>query len=151
MMLTENDIVDAVSDYLEALDFQCVRRHTHQHGVDISAEHGTVKVLIEAKGATPFGGDGLPFTRNQVRTHVAVAFYTAAKLLTDPRPAEAEHRRVAIALPDNEHHAEFIRPILKSLSDLGIGVFWVTETRAVRFNEEWPLGVTAATRPTNTR
>ena len=138
-MLTENDIVDAVSEYLEALDFDCVRRHTHQHGVDVSAEKGTVKVLIEAKGATPVGGDGLPFTRNQVRTHVAVAFYTAAKLLREPPLVSRERRRVAIALPDNQHHAEFILAIAKPLSDLGIAVFWVTENRHVRFDGSWQL------------
>jgi hypothetical protein len=138
-MLTENDIVDAVSEYLEALEFQCVCRHTHQHGVDVSAEKGTVKVLIEAKGATPVGGDGLPFTRNQVRTHVAVAFYTAAKLLREPPPVSRERRRVAIALPDNQHHAEFILAIADPLRDLGIAVFWVADTGGVRFDGSWEL------------
>ena len=138
-MLTENDVVDAVCEYLHALEFLTVRMHTHQRGVDIVAEKGTMRVLVEAKGATPVGGDGLPFTRNQVRTHVAVAFYAAAKLLSEPPPANTERRRVAIALPDNEHHAEFMRPISTSLKNLGIGVFWVRDSRAVRFHGPWRL------------
>ena len=43
MILTENDIVDAVSEYLEALEFECVRRHKHQHGVDVSSEKAPSK------------------------------------------------------------------------------------------------------------
>lgn len=138
-MLTENDIVDAVGGYLEALEFVCIRKHTHQHGIDIIAERGVVKVLIEAKGSTPVGGDGLPFTRKQVRTHVAVAFYTAAKLLREPTRDEKERRRVALALPDNEHHAEFILAISEALRDLKIGVFWVNDVGLVRFEGPWRL------------
>lgn len=81
----------------------------------------------------------MPFTRNQVRTHVAVAFYTAAKLLREPPPVSGQRRRVAIALPDNQHHAEFILAISKPLTSLGIGVFWVTEARVVRFDGPWRL------------
>jgi hypothetical protein len=93
--------------------------------------------LIEAKGETPVGGDGMRFTRNQFRTHVSVAFYAAAKLLRAPHRIRGERRRVPIALPDNQHHAEFMRAITTPLRDLGIGVFWVSEPRSVRLRGPW--------------
>lgn len=61
---------------------------------------------------------GETFTRNQIRSHVAVAFYRAAKMRTDSVQA-------GMAFPDNEHHREFVAAIEAAIRGLGIAVFWV--------------------------
>jgi len=52
-VLTENDVIDAVCDYLEAAGYEILQRsHTKQKGTDIIAKRpeGPGRLLIEAKG-----------------------------------------------------------------------------------------------------
>jgi len=51
--LTENDVVDAVCDRLESAGWTVTQRlTTTQKGDDIVAQLGTVRLAVEAKGAT---------------------------------------------------------------------------------------------------
>lgn len=135
-MLTENDVVIAVVNYLGSRGYRIVQqRSTQERGIDIEAVAiGTGRrLLIEAKGATS-SKEGTnrynrPFTPNQARTHVAVALYCAARL----RQEYAEqHSEIALALPDDEVHSRLVEKISSSLKDLGIAVYFVSKDKVVR-------------------
>jgi HJR/Mrr/RecB family endonuclease len=83
-MLTENDVIEVVVSHLKQGGWVILNTcSTGQHGVDILREQGGRRLAIEAKGGTSatMGTKryGKPFTANQKRTLVAVAFLTAAQ------------------------------------------------------------------------
>lgn len=111
-MLTENDVVGAVREYLERQGYLIKRTATtNQRGIDIVALHpssGRI-VLVEAKGETTSKNSarqGEAFSRAQCRTHIAVALYTAARLRDSP--TKRAKQVVAIALPDVPPHPELV-------------------------------------------
>lgn len=141
-MLTEDQVVDAVCRDLEDRGYEIhSRATTKDHGIDITAAKGRRLLVIEAKGATSnlrsSNRFGRPFTRSQCRTHVVAAFITAAALVSDS--AIQAGRRVAIALPSDRIHREFISKIATSLQRLGIGVIWVDARRQVTYDAPWQL------------
>lgn len=136
-MLTENDIVQAVARHLESIGYRIESAlSTEEHGIDIVAEHPETKkrVLVEAKGGTSSkkvsNRYGKPFSLNQAKTHVSVAFYWAAKLrekfLSQPEDVE-----IALAFPTDEAHPRLVENISSALSTLGITVFFVNEDKQV--------------------
>ncbi|HOA14628.1 MAG TPA: hypothetical protein PLB35_08185 [Myxococcota bacterium] len=132
--LTENDIVEAVCRYIQAQGMTIESRcSTKQQGYDIVAIHPKTgrRLIIEAKGATSASETsarfGKGFSTNQVRSHVARAFYTAASTLQK----EAGKADAAIALPDTENHRHFVQNIESSLKNLGIAVFWVNSNGSI--------------------
>lgn len=133
--LTENDVVQAVGGYLSAHGYRVERMpSTAEQGVDIVAVHPQTgaRLLVEAKGGTSSKPDtkrfGKPFTPNQARSHVSVAFYAAAKLLHEhPR----DHTRVAMAFPDDRNHRSLVERIRSAIDTLGIEVFFVDASRGV--------------------
>lgn len=80
--LYEDDVVHAVMAHLESegwtIDSFAL---SHQHGDDIVASRGDQRLVIEAKGdgssKSTTARFGKTFTRNQVKTHVAVAVVRA--------------------------------------------------------------------------
>ena len=130
-MLYEDDVIDAVCDYLRQHGFtisgQCA---STMRGDDIVAHGtGTIRDLhIEAKGETSKRTGslrhGLPFDGSQVLDHVANAFYRAAKMATEGRVG-------GIALPANPAHQKRIADIAHAIDSLGIVVFFVAEDLTV--------------------
>ena len=129
-MLYEDDVIDAVCDYLRLHGFtissQCA---STKRGDDIVA-HGTGKIRdlhIEAKGETSKRTGSLrhgsPFDGAQVLVHVASAFYRAAKMATKGRVG-------GIALPANPAHLQRIADIARAIDSLDIVVFFVEIGRA---------------------
>ena len=126
--ITENDVVAAVCDYLEARGFKIKQRlTTRQQGDDIIAGRGDTTLFIEAKGATSAraGSErfGRPFDSAQVRVHVAEAVYKAIQVLS--RSNDRSNTRAAIALPANDVHDREVRTVMRMLQELKITVFWV--------------------------
>lgn len=126
--LNENEVVEAVCKHLEARGMTDVKScTTKQQGYDIIARYPDSDrlLIIEAKGATSARPGSARFeagfSRNQVRAHVAKAFYAAAAALQK----EAGKADAAIALPDTENHRHFVAAIKSSLKHLGISVLWV--------------------------
>ena len=143
-MLTENDIIEAVAAALQRGGYSIQRTATTVlRGVDIEAVSASKRrtVLIEAKGETTSktytSRHGKPFTRNQCRTHIAVALFTAAR--TRDRVKGRTRELVAIALPDVETNRELIASVRASIRLLGIGIFWVSPAKSVRFEGPWRL------------
>lgn len=135
-MLTENDVIDAVASYLVSKGYNIVSQcSTVQQGIDIVAvcKSTNARVLVEAKGGTSSKNGssrfGKPFTLNQAKNHVAVAFYYAAKLLQNNSELSP---RIALAFPDDDNHRLLINNIITALEILGISVFFVDECRNVR-------------------
>jgi hypothetical protein len=100
-------------------------------GVDIVAcrsDHGVLRV--EAKGATSSKAGtvryGQPFTRAQINTHVARAFYTAAAQLESTGFQKADLS--AMAFPTTPDHRWFVDRIRGPISRLGIGIIWLLAT-----------------------
>lgn len=134
-ILNENDVVGAVARYLQP---HCINRpmarKTYERGVDIEATLRSGEQLqIEAKGgtsATPGTARyGLPFSRNQVRSHVARALLTTLEAIS-----KGAGRRVigGMAFPDDEIHWGFVCAIAPIIRKLKLRVFFVDRRRSVR-------------------
>jgi len=144
-MLTESDVIDAVSSFLDSQGYEIRQKLTPlQRGYDIIAvKHGTPDLVlyVEAKGGTSSKPEtkryAQPFSSAQVRVHVAEAFYKAATALCTP--VSSLETRVGIAFPSTQGHIQRIRDIDALLSLLGIGVFWVGEDRRVKLTSPWDL------------
>jgi len=126
-MLTENDVVRILGNYLKAEGYEIIQSlTTSEKGFDIVAKINGVTLYIEAKGETSSKENtkryGQPFSKNQVKTHVAVAILASMKVLSkvDHKPKE-----VAIALPNNENHRDLIESIKPTIKKAGIKVFLV--------------------------
>jgi Holliday junction resolvase-like predicted endonuclease len=128
-MLTENDVVQAVADYLRVQGYRIDKQlSTTQRGIDIEATHpqtGRV-MLVEAKGGTSSKKGtrryGSVFTRNQARSHVSVALYAAARMYESVADSNID---IALAFPDDVNHRDLLKAISRSLRALGITVFLV--------------------------
>ena len=147
-MITENDVVRAVADHLQVQGYRIDRQLSMvERGIDIDAVHPArgERLLVEAKGATSskVGSSrfGKPFSPNQAKSHVSVAFYCGAKLVQ--RHAK-EGTRVALAFPDDKNHRRLIEDIEAVLGSLNIAVFFVDAAGRVNHIESswrsWPLG-----------
>ena len=143
-MLTEDDVVAAVCRDLENRGYKIKgRATTKQRGIDITATNKRHTIVVEAKGATSNRRSsaryGKPFTKRQCCTHVGVAFFTAASL-TQPRKQAGKRQVVAIALPDNVHHREYVNKIASPLRALRIGLIWVSLSPGrVRYVTPWKI------------
>jgi Holliday junction resolvase-like predicted endonuclease len=136
--LTENDVVDAVCEFLEEQGSTIISRAlTTERGPDIEARlpAGT-SLFVEAKGATSARAGsaryGQMFESSAVRVHVAEAFYAAAATASDAS-------RSALALPDNAFHRRYLEPVRSAMDGLDLGVFWVSETGSVDLVAAWSL------------
>lgn len=134
-MLDENEIVDAVCNYLVAKGYTIIERlRTTQHGIDITAKQSseTGRLLIEAKGGTSTRLGSARFGRSydtsQVFDRVAKGLYTAAKM-------RCEHwknnDKVALAFPDTDTFRKYVDPISPVLKKLEISVFVVSPDKRV--------------------
>ena len=129
-MLNENDVISAVVRYLKENGWRIENTSTtDQRGFDIEASIGETSLVVEAKGETSskFGTKryGKPFTSGQKKDHVAVALYTAAKLISD-----GQHK-VGIALPSDNVHKRLIDTIDPVLKTLGVVVYLVHPDQSI--------------------
>lgn len=139
--LTENDVVDAVCAYLDRAGWAVDQRlRTSERGVDIVATRSDGQILcVEAKGATSSkvgtARHGRPFSRAQIASHVARAFYTAAAV----EGSTGDCGLSALALPATAQHKEFVARVAGAIERLGIGVFWVAAPDSVHYEAGWTL------------
>lgn len=133
MPLTENHVIDAVAGHLAASGWTIVKKLTTlDHGTDIIAERADPqrRLHVEAKGGTSSKDYteryGKPFNGGQVKSHVSVAFYYAARL-QERHPGDD----VALALPDDERHRAAVKAIGTALTKLGVGVYFVADDGSV--------------------
>lgn len=123
LMITENEVIDMVIEELRDLDFNIISScDTNTKGIDIVAEKNNRKILIEAKGGTTSkesAKEGRPFDRNQAKTHISVAIFKLLQLKEKNRDT-----LLAMALPYERHHYEFIDSIKTSMKELEIIIFW---------------------------
>lgn len=130
-MLTENDIVEKVTDFLETKGYRITQSlTTNQQGIDIIAETESETLYIEAKGETSSVETskrfGLPFNRNQVKSHISVALLATMKVISSL--PSGNKTKVGIALPDTKEQRIVINKIIPALNKLDIRIFWVTKT-----------------------
>ena len=130
-MLTENDIINAVSDYLLKAGYQILRvSNTRQKGHDIIAERQGAKIFVEAKGETSSkeytNRFGKPFNSAQIRVHVAESLYKAiATKQANP------NAKVAIAFPATRTHKQLMENVFKIIHMLEIQIFFVNQDKSV--------------------
>jgi hypothetical protein len=129
-MLTENDVVNHVEDYLIANGYKILKKATtNQKGIDIIAVKSNRQLYVEAKGATSSKSTskrfGKPFSNSQVSTHIAMGVLYA--MLN--RNAEIDF---AFALPNNDDHTKMIERIAPSLKILGVKVYFVSNNGEVK-------------------
>ena len=131
-MLTENDITNYLVDYLKTVGYTQVNGITTlDRGIDITAVNTKgKKVCIEVKGETSSRVGtpryGLPFTGNQIASHVSVALL---KTLVTMNEEAYKNCEFGIAFPFN--HEILIRRILPSLKLLEISVYLVSSENVV--------------------
>ncbi len=140
-MLTENDVVEHVARFLGGRGYAIEQAlGTSEKGVDIVAvsERDGRRLLIEAKGATSSKEHtarfGKPFTPAQARSHVARAFFEAARVVSKGR----EDERAALALPRDRYHEGLIAQVARALELLEVSVFWVSSDGTVSWWGEQP-------------
>jgi hypothetical protein len=131
-MLTENDIVKMVVDFLKTNGYQisqCLT--TTQQGIDIIAENESENLYIEAKGETSASNTskryGLPFNRNQIKSHISVALLATMKVISNL--PSGNRTKVGIALPDTDEQRLVINEIIPALKKLDIRIYWVSQTQ----------------------
>lgn len=144
-VLTENEIVQTLAEYLGREGYRIVKQLTTlEQGIDLDAIHiaTSQRLLVEAKGGTSSKEGtarfGKPFSQNQAKSHVAVAFYCGAKLL---QKYASESAQVALAFPDDKNHRGFVEATGGVLKRLGIRVYFVDQNRQVHMfpaRDEWP-------------
>jgi hypothetical protein len=133
-MMTENDVIAAVCNKLEDMDFEIRQKlHTSEPGIDIIAVKDTFTLMIEAKGETSAletsSRYGKSFNQNQIKNHVGKALLAASKLIS--KYPDSSLHGIAIALPDNHGHRKVIGEIEYALKKLGVYVFWVKDSNTV--------------------
>lgn len=135
LMLTENDIVEAVCALLESRGYRIERRltSTQTGGVDIVASGSRGRILVEAKGATSSKPGtrryGKGFNDSQRLDHVGKALMALLPHYGSTRT------RIAMALPTN--HNDLVEERRIALDALEIGVFLVDSARGVTFRGPW--------------
>lgn len=140
-LLFEDQVVDSVRNYLKDLGFkEETYSHAIQKGDDLvyKSENGDERIYVEAKGATSSreGSNryGEPFSKSQVKTHVAMALYRAI-LMKENRYGKKVS--VGIALPKNDVHEKIVAGIKETLSELCIELFWVSIDNSVEVEGHW--------------
>lgn len=129
-MLTESQVIKSVCFFLEQNKFRVIRSLCEtEHGIDIEAIAPDGRtVCIEAKGETSSQGHtsrfGKSFSSNQVKHHVSVAFYAAARDF-------GTGKLLGMAFPKNADHEKYVVRILPALRQLQIEIFWVSPDGAV--------------------
>lgn len=123
-ILSEDQVVDAVSRYLATRGYHEVRRSlSTEHGVDLVMSKGGSELHIEAKGAGSSRATsarfGKTFNSGQVVDHVAKAVLKALEVV-----AAGKHR-AGIALPADRLHVARIDLIRPVLDELRIAVLFV--------------------------
>lgn len=83
-MLTENDVVEKLAKYLESKGYNIISsQDTNSRGVDLVAKKGDQNLYVEAKGGTSSklhtARFGKPFTKNQIKSHIAGAIYNTLR------------------------------------------------------------------------
>jgi hypothetical protein len=135
-VLNENDVVRHVCAHLERKGFKIESACTTADvGVDVIAQRGEERLLVEAKSAASAKEKsarfGKPFDSNQVRDHVANAVYTALLL----NEASSRQDRVVLALPNDTAHRLRLGKVEGTLSRLGIRVYWVSDDGSISETE----------------
>jgi hypothetical protein len=130
-MLTEDEVVDAVCEWLRSDGYEITQQLlATERGFDIVARKDGVDLVIEAKGAgsskAHTARHGREFDSGQVFSHVAKAVLKALRVVSK---GEA---RGAVAFPDNAAHRREIDQVKAALADSGVTVLWVDEQRRVR-------------------
>mgnify|MGYP003632711184 CR=1 FL=1 len=131
-MLTENDIVEKVTDFLKKKEYRITQSlTTNQQGIDIIAETESETIYIEAKGETSSVETskrfGLPFNRNQIKSHISVALLATMKVISSM--PSGNKTKVGIALPDTKEQRIVINKIIPALKKLDIRIYWVNQNQ----------------------
>lgn len=142
-MLKQSDVISAVSEFLKS------HGYTISEGLPLTAKRGNVilvkdslppEIHIEAQGETSSQKNskkfGKPFSNSQIRIRVARAFLYSAEILS--KRGSNKEVGVGIALPDKTYHT-CVNGIRLTLKKLGIYVFWVDKSKAVKVIPPWEL------------
>ena len=131
IMITEDQVVDATSTYLEEKGWQILQKlNSTQKGYDIILLKNKQKLYIEAKGGTSNNPNsnrfGKPFDDSQAKDHIGKAIWKSGEALTN-----FPNCQIAIALPLEYYHFKHIKKIQALLKVSKIKIFWVDENLVV--------------------
>ncbi|MCY4779081.1 hypothetical protein ORI89_05430 [Sphingobacterium sp. UT-1RO-CII-1] len=131
-MLTENDITNIRVAHLELNGYTNINGlTTNQRGIDITALNSLGNhVCIEVKGETSSKvgtkRHGLPFTGNQIASHVSGALLQTINTMNKPKYKNYEF---CMAFPMN--HEILIQKNLPSLNTLNIKIYLVSLKKVI--------------------
>lgn len=126
-------IIESVCKYLETKGYQITSKvgSVNEHCIEIvtMSQHTDVRLYVEAKGQTSSKSEtkrfGKEFNRNQKRDHIGKALLKSCEWTQ-------QNEAAAIALPDDTVDRDLINFITTAIAHLGIAVFLVDESGAVR-------------------
>ncbi len=129
-MLTENNILNILSDYFTKESYKILERsNTASKGIDLKLQKENEIIYIEAKGETSSKvgtkNYGNPFSKSQVKTHIAVALLQILVLMNDNAGI------FIIALPDNDNHRFYLSKIKSSLEKLNVKVLLIANDNRI--------------------
>ena len=131
--MNENDIVQAVSKYLNQQGFKVKYATTKQTGIDIYAIKSNEEWIIEAKGETSSDKSskryGKIMTKSQHYSQISTCIF---KIMQESKKNSSNKKtKLGIAFPKNKIFVELINSIYPSLKKLKIEVFWVNKDSTV--------------------
>ena len=127
-MLNEEQIIETVQKHLEVDGYKLTSKSSaDEQGIDLVMTHPQKGIIeIEAKGSTSSKKGttrfGKAFSRNQVKTHMGVAILKTFQMVNDPKNKDKE---IALALPADQGHRDFIKKIRTPLSKSGVSLYFV--------------------------
>lgn len=147
-MLFELTVIDAVCAELTKRGYMIVKRKIENRhtGKDIIAKKTSSNIdkrlFIEAVGDTSSNSSsnryGKPFDRSQIKVHISELLFATAETLSMTK-IDAYEYKVAIAIPDNQEHRDYIRRIQPFLSSIDIAVFYVKGTEVTEIISTWEV------------
>ncbi|MGI9055491.1 MAG: hypothetical protein ACR2F2_06780 [Pyrinomonadaceae bacterium] len=136
-MLKESEVIEAVCIFLEnkgwSIKSRCSETEKGDDIIAVNHERNLV-AIIEAKGATSSKENtaryGKPFSLNQIKNHVANAFFRVARNIGDNHIS-------GMALPKTQKHISCVKEIEAALHKLQLEVFWVSSDGSVKTEGFW--------------
>ena len=133
LMITENQVVDALCKHLETEGWEIIQSlDTNTKGFDIVAKKLNQKLYIEAKGGTTSkdtNRKGLPFDRKQAKSHIGQSLWKSGEAMTLHPEA-----MFGVAFPKEKNHKELVSKITNIFINSKIEIFWVDKDLVVTKN-----------------
>ncbi len=136
-LMNENDVVQAVSEYLIQQGFKVKSATTQQTGIDIQGIKSNEQWIIEAKGETSSEKSskryGKIMTKSQHYSQVSTCMF---KIMQELKKSSSNKKtNLGMAFPKNKIFLELVDSIYPSIKKVGIKVLWVNKDSTIEIKK----------------